>query len=211
MRDYQNENISAAEATNILIKSVSEGKVHLQDLTNSLSTILPTASSAGVGLIDVMGAMSTMTGEGVNAANAATYLRQTISSLMSPGAAAVKTLQSIGLTAQEVSNGMAVSFPDTMAMITDALTKKFPEGAALTNAEMLKVKAGTETFDQALQNLSHTGAAQYVSALKDIAGGSKTMQGMLDLTGAHVATFQGDVDAINQSVKEGGNNIRTRQ
>ena len=52
-------------AVNTLIATVANGKTHMEDLASSLSQVLPTASSAKVGLNDVMGAMATMTGEGV--------------------------------------------------------------------------------------------------------------------------------------------------
>src|ERR1700726_561494 len=84
MTDYASKNLTAAQATNTLIAEVSLGKTHMQDLAGSMATILPIASTAGIGLTDVAGAMSTMTGEGVPAADAATYLKQTIMALENP-------------------------------------------------------------------------------------------------------------------------------
>src|SRR5258708_5587983 len=106
MRDYPHVLNGAAGAMNTLIGTVENGKTHLQDLSQSLAMVLPTASAAGVGLTDVMGAMATLTGEGVPAANAATYLRQTFINLMAPGAGTKKMLEEIGLTTQQVSDGM---------------------------------------------------------------------------------------------------------
>src|SRR5579872_3065422 len=68
MTDYAKSGLTAAQATNDLIASVANGKTHMGDLANSLSNILPTASAAGVGLTDVLAAMSTMTSEAVPAA-----------------------------------------------------------------------------------------------------------------------------------------------
>ncbi len=178
LNDFGSTGITASGAVNELIATVASGKTHMQDLGQSLSQILPTASAAHVGLQDVMGAMATMTGEGVPAANAATYLRQTILALDAPSAAAQKALKNVGLSTDQVASMMQKSLPDTLAMITDAVGKKFP-----------------------------VGSAQYVAAIKDISGGSKTMQGMLDLTGDHMSTFTANVQGIGGAVKQGGNSI----
>lgn len=178
LNDFGNTGVTAAQAVNELTATVAEGKTHLQDLSGALAQVLPTASAAKVGLNDVMGAMATMTSEGVPAANAATYLRQLLIALDAPSAGAAKALKSVGLTTTEVADEMQKSLPDTLKMITDAVGKKFP-----------------------------VGSAEYVAALKAIAGGSKQMQGILDLTGQHLGTFDGDVKSITESVKNGGNAV----
>jgi TP901 family phage tail tape measure protein len=178
MTDYADANVSSAQATNTLIATVAAGKTHMADLANSLAMILPTASAAGVSLGDVSAAMATMTGEGTPAADAATYLRQTIMSLTNPADAAQSALANIGLTTEEVSDGIKKSLPDTLKLITDHLKQKFPEGSAA-----------------------------YVAALADIAGGSKQMQGILELTGSHLDVFKGNVAGITDAVNKGGNSI----
>src|SRR5579859_1931727 len=161
LKDFGGTGITASGAVNELIATVANGKTHMADLAASLSQILPTASAAGIGLKDVMGAMATMTGEGVPAADAATYLRQTMIALEAPSAGTVKALKAVGLSSSAVSAEMKKSLPGALKMITDAVGKEFP-----------------------------VGSAQYVAALKNIAGGSKQMQGMLDLTGTHMKDFQ---------------------
>lgn len=178
MKDFSSQNIDSAHAVNALVATVQNGKTHMEDLSHSLSMVLPTASAAKIGLQDVMGAMATMTAEGVPAANAATYLRQTIISLEAPGSKAAKTLKEIGLSTADVATEMQKSLPMALQDITDHLKKKFPEGSAA-----------------------------YVAAIKDIAGGSKTMQGMLDLTGTHLQEFKDNVGKVGSAMKQGGESI----
>lgn len=178
LKDFGSTGISASGAVNTLIATVAAGKTHMADLSASLSQILPTASAAKVSLNDVMGAMATMTGEGVPAANAATYLRQTILGLDAPSSGAAKALKEVGLSSTQVATEMQKSLPGALKMITDAVGKKFPEGSA-----------------------------QYVEALKAIAGGSKNMQGILDLTGQHMKDFQANVGNVADAVKKGGSAI----
>jgi TP901 family phage tail tape measure protein len=178
LTDYKLPASQAAAVTNDLIATVASGKTHMQDLASALSTILPTSAAAGVSLKDTTAALATMTGEGTGAAQASTYLRQTILALEAPSKAASTTLQSVGLTTSQVSAEMKKSLPDALEMITEAIGKKFP-----------------------------VGSAGYIAALKNIVGGTKQLQGILELTGSHMAVFKGNVDAIASSVKNGGNSI----
>lgn len=178
MTDYAKQNLTASQATNTLIATVSAGKTNMQALSTAMSTILPTSAAVGVSFTDTSAAMATMTGEGTSAASAATYLRQLLMALEAPASKGAKALQEIGLSTKEVSDEMKVSLPDTLKMITDHLKSKFPEGSAA-----------------------------YINALKDISGGSKQMQGMLELTGDHLKVFQGNVTGITDAVKKGGDSI----
>lgn len=148
------------QAVNLLIGTVARGKTHMQDLADSLSHVLPVASAARVHLGDVAGALATMTGEGVPAADSATYLRQMLISMDAPTKGATALLKTLGFSTQDVSSAMQTSLPDAVGMINDALVKKF--GA---------------------------GSAGYMEGVKLVSGGSKQMQGFLDLAGVHAKDF----------------------
>ncbi len=178
MTDYAKTHLTAAQATNILIAATADGKTHLGDLASAMASVLPTAAAVNVKLIDVAGAMATMTGEGTPAADAATYLRQMLLALEVPGSKAVKTFQEIGLSTAVVATAMQKSLPDALKLITDHLAHKFP-----------------------------VGSAAYVDALKNMAGGQKNFQAWLELTGTHLADFKSNVVDITQKVKAGGDGI----
>ena len=88
----------ATKITDILVQTVKEGKGEPAELAGSLGKILPIAAAAGVSMEQVAAAMATMTRTGMNADEAATSLRGTISALMAPGKQAADALASIGLT-----------------------------------------------------------------------------------------------------------------
>lgn len=178
MTDFKNANLDSTTAVNALIATVSHGKTTLEDLSGALAMVAPTAAASSVKLNDMLGAMATMTGEGVPAADAATYLRQMLIAMQAPASAARGTLKEIGLTTQQVADAMHQSLPGALTLITDHLKQKFPEGSAA-----------------------------YVAALKNIAGGSRQMQGMLDLTGSHLSTFGENVKTITAQVAKGGKGI----
>jgi TP901 family phage tail tape measure protein len=168
MKDYADTGVTAAQATNLLIATVASGKTHMEDLAGSIATVLPAASKFGVSLSDVMAAMATMTSHGIAAANAATYLRQMIVSLEAPTAAGAKALKSVGLTAQEVSDDIKKNgLGDALRMITEAIRTHLVPGST-----------------------------EALTAFKEIAGGSRQMQGMLALTGTSLREFYADAQAL---------------
>ena len=178
LKDYPHVAGGATGAMNLLIATVANGKTHMEDLSTSLAQVLPTASSAGIGLNDVMAAMATMTGEGVPAAEAATYLRQTIIALDAPSAQAKKALRDIGLSSTEVAAEAQKSLPAALKMIQDHLAAVYGQGTP-----------------------------QYVAALRQIAGGSKQMQGELDLTGVHMSDFQANLKNVSGAVEKGAGKV----
>ena len=178
LANYGSQGVTAAQATNTLVAIVANGKSHMQDLASSISTVLPAAAKYGVNLTDVGAALATMTAQNGNAAASTTYLRQLLTSLASPSAASTKALASIGLSAQQVSDDMKKSLPDTLQLITDRINSTFKPGS---------VAAAT--------------------AFKNIAGGARQMQGMLLLTGQSMGTFKQNVLNISDAVKKGGNDV----
>ncbi len=178
LTDYHLPALEAAEVTNDLIATVANGKTTMQQLSTSLKNILPVASSAGISLRDVSGAMSTMTGEGVPAGQSATYLKTMILALEAPSSKGATALKNIGLSAQDVATAMKTSLPSAIQMVTDHLKTKFPEGSAA-----------------------------YTAALKDITGGSSALSAVLDLTGSHMSTFKSNVTSISDAVNKGQDSI----
>lgn len=178
MTDYASKHITAAQAVNDLIATVAHGRANIQDMSLAMSTVLPTANAVGVSLYDTSAALAVMTARGTDAASAATYLKQMLLALDAPSSKAVKTLADIGLSASQVSDEMKISLPGTLQLIEDHLKTKFPEGSAA-----------------------------YVAALKDISGGSRTMQGILQLTGSSLQTFTQDAKDVAAAVQDGGTKI----
>lgn len=178
MTDYASTGLTAAQATNTLIAVVKNGKTNLQDLSGAMASILPIAATAHISLNDVAGAFATMTNEGVPAADAATYLRQTILALDNPTSKASGEMKLMGLSSASVAAEMQKSLPTALEMITDAAGKHFP-----------------------------VGSAKYVSAVATMIGGTKSLQGIFDLTGDHLDTFKTDVGLVSDAVKKGGNQI----
>lgn len=173
-----NYSMSANRSTavvNSLIQTVASGKMVMDDLNQSLTNVLPTASKAGVALTDVEGALATMAASGDKGASAGTHLSQMLQSLENPSSKATKMLKVVNLTTQQIADEMKVSLPDTIQMIYDALAKKFPAGSAAFNA-----------------------------AAADIVGGNKQVKAWNELTGVSFQDLVGNTKAIKESFDNSG-------
>jgi TP901 family phage tail tape measure protein len=175
LKDYHMAAGQATDATNFLVAVVSQGKTHMQDLAGSLAAILPTASALGVPLDQIGGGMATLTARGVPAADAATYLRFTLSALAAETPKGAKALQGIGLTSKEVGDTLTKQgLLPALQLIQEHLSKKFPQG----------------------------GAAMF-AVLKDITGGTRGLGAALGLTGENLATFEEATAKVSAQIKDG--------
>lgn len=179
MLNYKDSNLTASQAVNTLVATVKSGQTNMGDLAHALANVEPIAAKSGVSLTDVSAAMATMTAKTIPASQASTYLRQTIMAIENPTSKASDAMKALGLKSEDVAAEMKVSLPSALEMITDAAGKKFP-----------------------------VGSAGYIAAISNMVGGTKSMQGIMNLTGSDLATFKANVDNISGSVKSGGSTIQ---
>jgi TP901 family phage tail tape measure protein len=197
----------ATAVTNALIAAEGQGKTNLEALAGSLATVAPIAATAHVSLNEVLGAMATMTGEGTDAASAATYLRQTIGQLANPSQKAAMEMKALGLNAIDVSQNLGKNgLASTLTILTDAIEKKMGPSGVVLIQKLQAASKNTSDFQKVLANLPPT-QQTFVGALANMVGGTKSMQAALELTGANMTVFQHNTDVINEKVKTGGSTI----
>jgi TP901 family phage tail tape measure protein len=81
MNQYGKENISAAQAADILTVAVREGKGEADEMAGALARVIPLAGSMGVKFGEVSGVMSAMTLSGTSADEAATQINALLTTL----------------------------------------------------------------------------------------------------------------------------------
>jgi TP901 family phage tail tape measure protein len=208
LNDYKLPASQAATVTSQLVATVAAGKTHMQDLAGALASVLPAASAANISLGQVLGAMATMTSKGTPAADAATYLRQTILQLSNPSAKAATEMKGLGLNAVDISSHLGErGLTGTLKILTDAIQAKMgPAGTVMIDA--LQKSAGKTTdFQKVLANLPPA-QQTFIGALADMVGGTKSMQAALELTGASADTFQGNVKTISTTTADAKGNVQ---
>ena len=208
LNDYHIPASKAADITSKLVATVAAGKTHMQDLAGSLAAVLPAASAAGVGLDQVLGAMATMTAKGTPAADAATYLRQTILQLENPTKKASTEMMALGLSAIDISSHLGQrGLTGTFQLLTDAIQNHMGPAGTVLIEQLQKASAHTSTFQQILANLPPV-QQTYVSALANMVGGTKSMQAALELTGASSAAFNANVVTIAHTTADAGGAVK---
>jgi len=101
MNAYGKENLSAAQATDILVASVREGKAEANELAGAMGMVLPIASEFGVTFDQVGAAFAGMTRTGTNARVAATQLKAILSAMASPSKQAQDALAEYSMSAED--------------------------------------------------------------------------------------------------------------
>lgn len=167
---YGIENISAAEATDILVAAVKEGKGEADELGASIGRVIPIAAQLGVPFHEVAAAMATMSIAGLDASEAATALRGIFTALIKPSQQANEILQGVGLSAEELRRQLREeglvkvleTLAENFAGNEEAIGRLFPNVRGLVGALNLMNQSGTNTeriFDAVENSVGATEAA----------------------------------------------------
>ncbi len=155
---YGIENLDAAQATDILVAAVREGKAEAPELAAAMGQVLPIASEMGLTFDQVAAATAAMTRTGTDAATANTQLKAILTTLLKPSKQAEETLEEFGLTAsglrkQIQDEGLLAvlhNLRDRFGDNEEALASVFPNVRALAGALDLvgeNAEANIETFE----------------------------------------------------------------
>ena len=99
---YGSANLSATEATDVMVTAVREGKLEASELAQSMGRVLPLASAMGVEFHEVGAAFAALSRTGTNAAEASTQVRGILASLLKPTQQAEEALSEMGLSSKEL-------------------------------------------------------------------------------------------------------------
>ena len=169
----------AVSVTDQLVATVASGKMHMQDLTTAMASVLPVAASYGVSLSQVGGALATMTMQGMTARRSSTDLAFLLRGLAAPGATAQKAMQGVGLSAQQLSSDLST-----------------------------KGLAGTlQIVEAAIAKNTHSSYAAR-EAMLAITGGATGLTTALMLTGKHESTFTDNTKAVGDAARHAGKDVQ---
>lgn len=126
----------ATKITDQMITATSRGKLTFEQLSGSLATVLPLASSVGLSFSEVTGAEATMTSHGESADLATQHLAYTIRGIVAPNAVAVKEMQRMGLSSVDLAQHLGErGLTGTLKIMTDAVLQHMgPAGNVLTTS-----------------------------------------------------------------------------
>jgi TP901 family phage tail tape measure protein len=139
MAAYGKENLSTANATDVLMAAVKEGRLDASQLADSMELVIDSANVMGVEFHELGAAFAAVSRTNKNASVAATGLRQVLMQVLKPSEQAKEQLQALGLSAAGVKQSIADDgLLNTLTMLTDkfkgndeAVTKVFGSVRAL--------------------------------------------------------------------------------
>lgn len=157
--------LSAEDATHIsdvLISTQNKGKTTVNELAQVLGKIIPTAYSSSVSLEDLSTAMAYVTANGIQTAEAGTYLSSMMNELSKAGTTVSETLkEETGKSFQELmEEGMSLS--EVMDILNESATE---QGKAFTDlwssqeagkAAQVILKTDTEEYNATLKDFTET-------------------------------------------------------
>lgn len=141
MNAYGTANLSASQATDILVSAVREGKAEADQLAASMGMVLPIASAMGVSFDQVGAAQAAMTRTGTTAATSATQLKSILNGLLKPSLDADKALGKMGTSAAQLrktirEDGLITALGDIKGLTAEygeeMMAKVFPNIRALS-------------------------------------------------------------------------------
>jgi TP901 family phage tail tape measure protein len=100
---FASQNITAAEAADIMFATVKAGKTNFEELSASIANVAPLANATGVSFGEVSAALATLTASGTATAVATTQIRSAIQSLTKPSAELTEIFEEAGFASGELA------------------------------------------------------------------------------------------------------------
>lgn len=104
---YSSAGVDAAEAGDFLAATARAGNFESSQLAGALGKVLPVASTLGIKLSDVGGTVALLTRGNGNASESVTQLAATLRFMLSPSRMAIKGLDSVGLSVDDLKETAA--------------------------------------------------------------------------------------------------------
>lgn len=176
---YGSANLTASQATDIMVATVRDGKVEADQLASVLGNVVGVAQTAGVSFDQVGAAIAAMSLTGQDAASAATSLQGLLLALIHESPAGAEQLSKVGLSyaslRQEVQEkGLLETLQHLQSAFggnTTALQKVFPDVQALRGVLSLTGANAQQNADIFADLANTTGATD-----KAFASASQTAQ-----------------------------------
>lgn len=182
LQDYHLKAADAANVTSKLVAATSVGKTTFEELSGSLSAILPIASSAHVSLDDILGSLASMTVHGMSAQQAAQNMADAVRHMTAPTQVQAKELGQLGLSAQDLAGILSEKgLSGTVSFLSETILKHMgPSGKVMLDSFNQSkdaagaVKTMVASMPPAVQNL----AKAYMSGSMSLADWTKAVKAL---------------------------------
>lgn len=198
LNSYHLKADDAAHISDVLFQTVNRGVISFPELAHTIGTVLPFASSLHIGLNQVGASISTLTKEGIPAAEATTYLKNAMVQFLKPSDALSAAIKKTGfesgeaLVKQKGFQGALNAVAATSDGTKGALQKMFPDIRASAAVFALTGKNAKTAADD-LRNFraaATAGATQKVfeEQSKSVSFQMRQLKANLSVLGVEVGT-----------------------
>ena len=196
---YGESATKTGEYSDVLFTTVNLGKTTIQELSSSMSEVIPTAAAYGFNLKNVGASLALMTANGIPTAQATTKLNQLMIEMQKPGAELSKILNNAGISA--ASLGAKVKSGDVIGALKD-MDGAFKQAGLSATQAFSSNEAGaafnvlTKDFDKlqgtmdSFQNAAGSTEAAYKDMSQSVANQTAQMTARMD------AAFIGAIDSL---------------
>jgi TP901 family phage tail tape measure protein len=163
VNSYGDDVISATQASDIMFSAVKDGKTTFEELSSSLATVLPIASSLGVSFEEVASSVATMTAMGMKTTTATAGLRGMFVEATRTGTELDKAIREIAGD----SMGVLIASGDTAAGVLQQVRESMPDqefrdlfgSVEASAAALMLTGANAEAFANNLDNARESAGA----------------------------------------------------
>jgi TP901 family phage tail tape measure protein len=145
MLNYHAEAKDAASYTNQLVVASGRAKTTMEEFSSSMGSLVPIGAKAGLSFAQLGGALATITQHGVSARQGAQNLAHAIQTLQSPAGPAIRTMQAMGLSVQDVSMKLGQKgLTGTLEDLTSAISSHMGKDGKVIQDSMMQSKTATQ-------------------------------------------------------------------
>jgi len=191
MNTWSDAGLTAAMATDILVKTIREGNLEAATLSSALGMVLGTAKAAGASFADVGAAIAVMSQQGLSASLSVTALNSVFSILLTTSTESKKMLGDVGLTLEGLRTtlreegllvllqSLSTAFKDNQSALAELIPEKRALRAVLSltgqDAEKVgrifdSVKNATGALDEAIGAVANTADMRTNQAMAKMEG-----------------------------------------
>lgn len=162
---YGEANIDATKSSDLMFMTAKLGKTTFGELATTLSNVLPSASSAGIGFDQVSAALSTLTAKGVPTSVATNKLRAMIDELNKTGSQTDKIFRGLAGKSFKDFIGGGKNIQDALQLMEKHANKNklgmndMFSSIEAGGAALLLTGQGTEKFTSDLQEMANASGA----------------------------------------------------
>jgi TP901 family phage tail tape measure protein len=161
MNAYEIETSKAEEVSDKFFAAQVKGKTTIEELSTSIGRVAPIASSAGIGLDELLASISALTVNGIKTTEAVTGLKAAFTNIIKPSKEALDLSKDLGIEFNSQSleaKGLSGFLKDVERATggnVDQMSKLFGSVEAV-NSVLALSKGGFKTLDEALRSVTNS-------------------------------------------------------